>query len=69
MTDGPDGIVKIRLYQVVNDISAKGVDILPETLCVRPGEKSAQSVLKWDILQMYAKPKLKKFPVDHVYSI
>jgi len=69
MTDGPDGIVKIRLYQVVNDISAKGVDILPETLSVRPGEKSAQSVLKWDILQMYAKPKLKKFPVDHVYSI
>ena len=37
--------------------------------CVRPGEKGAQSVLKWDILQLYAKPKLKKFPVDHVYSI
>ena len=41
---------------------------LAETLCVQSGEKSAQSVLKRDILQMYAKPKLKKFPVDHAYS-
>ena len=69
MIDGPDEIVEIRLYQAVNVIGAEGVAILLETLCVRPGEKSAQSVLKWDILQMYAKPKLKKFPVDHVYSI
>ena len=69
MTNRPDGIIKIQLYQVVNIIGAKGVDILPETLRVRPGEKSAQNVLKWDILQMYAKPKLKKFPADHVYSI
>ena len=51
----------------MNVIGAEGVDILPETPCVRPGKKSAQSVLKWDILQMYAKPKIKKFPVDHVY--
>ena len=69
MIDGPDGIVEIRLSQALNVIGAEGVDILPETLCVRPEEKSAQSVLKWDILQMYAKPKLKRFPVDHVYSI
>ena len=69
MIDGPEEIVEIRLYQAVNVIGAEGVAILPQTLCVQPGEKSAQNVLKWDILQMYAKPKLQKFPVDHVYSI
>ena len=69
MIDGPDGIVEIQLYQGSNVIGVEGVDILPETPCVWPGEKSAQSVLKWDILQMYAKRKLKKFAVDHVYSI
>ena len=38
----------------MNVIGAEGVDILPETPLVRQGEKSAQSVPKWDILQMYA---------------
>ena len=46
MIDGPDGIVEIQLYKGVNVIGAEGVDILPETPCVRPREKSAQSVLK-----------------------
>ena len=39
MIDGPEEIVEIRLYQAVNVISAEGVAILPETLCVRPEEK------------------------------
>ena len=69
MIDGPDEKVVIRLYQAVNVIGPEGVAILLDTLCVRPGKKSAQSVLKWDILPMYAKPKLKKFPVHHEYSI
>ena len=69
MIYGPDGIVEIQLSQAVNVIGAEGVDILPEPLCVWPEEKSTQSVLKWDILQMYGKPKLKRFPLDHAYSI
>ena len=69
MIHGSDGIVEIRHYQGVSVIGAEGVDILPETPCVWPGKKSAQSVLKWDILQMYEKLKLQKFLVNHVCSI
>ena len=64
----PDGIVEIRCNQVASVIDVEGVDILPEIPCVRPGKKCAQNVLKWDILQMFAKPKLQKFPVGHVYG-
>ena len=44
MIDGPNEIVEIRLYQAVNVISAESVAILPESLCVRPGEKRTEII-------------------------
>ena len=50
-----------RNTQGVNVIGAEGVDILSETPCVWPLKRSAQGVLKWEIVQIYAKPKLQKY--------
>ena len=62
MIDRPDRIVETRLYQGVNVISAEGVHNLPETPCVRPGEKSAQSEFKRGHFGNVPKTKVQEIP-------